>query len=295
MDTIEKIIALTSIQGIGARSIHHAYEFFGGLEQPSMEDLIRFVQMLQKTTIKNHVLEQALRKKDRVLDACAQSGIQPIGFDHPSYPKKFGRFDVRPPVLYARGQVGLMEHSETVGIIGTRKPSPEGRERAFRFGKRAGESGFVVISGLASGCDTYAHMGAMDTLGKTMAILPTGMDQIYPKINEELAWQILEHQGLLVSEYEPDERPEPYKFIARDRLQAIFSKKMLVVETDIVGGTMHTVNFAKEYDKDLGIVSYPNMEVNTRRGNRVLLIHPDYITRSVGNDGDLDRFLHEKR
>ncbi|QSX08812.1 DNA-protecting protein DprA [Alkalibacter rhizosphaerae] len=294
MDAVEKIIALGAIPGIGSRTIHHAYEFFGGLEQPSMEDLLRFVQMLQKSTVKKHVLEQALRKKDRILETCHRSNIRPVSFDQPNYPPKFGRLDVRPSILYVKGNEKLLANKESIGIIGTRKPSQEGRERAFRFAKRAGERGHTIISGLAAGCDTYAHMGSLDTTGRTMAIMPGGINRVYPAINEELAIRILDNQGLLVSEYEPDEKPEQYKFIARDRLQAIFSNRMLVVETDIVGGTMHTVNFAKDLDKPIAVVGYPNMDPNSRRGNRVLMIHPDYRIRCIENDGDLDRYLHEK-
>lgn len=295
MESMEKIMTLEAIQGIGRRAIHHAYEFFGGFEQASIDEILRFVQMLHKDTVQRYALDQAYRKKDRILEVCQKSGIKPISFDHPSYPNKFSRLDSRPSILYVKGDECLLSRRETIGIIGTRRPSREGRQKAFRFAGLAGGWGLTVISGLAAGCDSCAHLGSMETLGKTVAVLPGGINRIYPEENQGLAEKIVDYQGALVSEYEPNEMPEQYKFVARDRLQAVFSRKMLVVETDIVGGTMHTVNFVKDYGRDLGVVGYSNMEMNCRRGNRVLLVHPDYYAKCIENDGDMERFIHEKR
>lgn len=294
MESMEKIMTLGALQGVRTRAIRHAYEFFGGFEQASMEEILRFVQMLQKDSVKRSELDQAYRRKDRILETCSKSGVSPIPFDHPSYPNKFSRLDPCPPILYLKGNESILACHVTVGIIGTRKPSLEGRQKALRFAGQAGEIGYTVISGLAAGCDSCAHLGSLGTAGKTLAVLPGGINRVFPKENEALAEQIIENHGALVSEYEPDERPEQYKFIARDRLQAVFSNKMLVVETDIVGGTMHTVNFAKNYGKDLGVVGFSNMDMNCRRGNRVLLVHPDYPTKCIENDRDMERFLNEK-
>lgn len=294
MNHREKIVTLSALPGVGARMIYHAFEFFGGFQQPSLEDLLHFIQILQKDPVKKQDLEHALRKKDRIMDLCEHHGIQPICMGEEAYPKRFGPLELRPAVLYVRGEERLLTADESVAVIGTRKPSQEGRERAYRFAQRAGEGGMLVVSGLAVGCDTYAHLGALESVGKTMALLPSGLLSLYPPSNEDLAASIVQKGGALVSEYDPDEKPQPYKFVARDRLQVLLSRKVLVVETDIVGGTMHTVNFAKEHGREIGVVGYPNMDGNTRRGNRILMVHPDYRTRSIENDGDLDRYLHEK-
>lgn len=294
MNHREKIVTLSALPGVGARMIYHAFEFFGGFQQPSLEDLLHFIQILQKAPVKKQDLEHALRRKDRIMELCEIHGIQPVCMGEEAYPQRFGPLELRPAVLYVKGDERLLSAGESIAVIGTRKPSSEGRELAFRFARRAGDRGMLVVSGLAVGCDTCAHMGAMDSVGKTMAILPSGLLSLYPPSNEVLATSIVEKGGALVSEYDPDEKPQAYKFVSRDRLQVLLSRKVLVVETDIVGGTMHTVNFAKEQGREIGIVGYPNMEWNTRRGNRILMVHPDYRTRTIENDGDLDRYLHEK-
>jgi DNA processing protein len=106
------------------------------------------------------------------------------------------------------------------------------------------ERGFVIVSGLAKGCDTVAHRGCLDAHGKTVAILGGGIDYIYPKENRPLADEILNTGGCLLSEYKPGMKPQPSFFVERDRLQSGLSQAVIVIETDVKGGSMHTVGFA---------------------------------------------------
>jgi DNA processing protein len=115
-----------------------------------------------------------------------------------------------------------------------------------------------VVSGLAFGCDAAAHRGCLDQGGYTAAVLPSGLDEIYPPQNRDLAARIAE-TGCLLSEYPPGIRPARYRFVERDRLQSGLSDLVIVVESEIHGGAMHTAQFAR------------------RQGRRLLVFSPDRL------------------
>ena len=97
---------------------------------------------------------------------------------------------------------------------------------------------------MALGCDTYAHMSAIKNKGKTVAVMPCGLDIIYPLTNKDLFCDILKNKGCIVSEYAPGTKPYKHQFIERDRLESALSQALIVIETTMTGGSMHTVNFA---------------------------------------------------
>jgi DNA processing protein len=155
------------------------------------------------------------------------------------------------------------------------------------------ERGWCVVSGLAEGCDTEGHEGCLAAGGKTIAALAHGFGRIYPAKNKQLAERILESGGALITEYPPGTPPTRSSFIERDRLQSGLSLGIVVVETDIKGGTMHTVRHARDQGRGIAAISHPPEFVKEAKaqGNQQLI--KDLIARPLANRDDLFRFAQE--
>jgi DNA processing protein len=145
----------------------------------------------------------------------------------------------KPILLNYLGPLNRINPMPSIAIIGTRKPSPDGAIKAYELGAQYGEKGYNVVSGLALGCDTQAHLGCLDKNGVTTAVMGGGLDEIYPKSNRKLADRILEQGGLLVSEYFPGQITNAARLVQRDYIQAALSESVLIVETGIRGGSLH--------------------------------------------------------
>lgn len=157
-------------------------------------------------------------------------------------------------------------------IVGTRYPSDFGENAAHNIAKTLAGAGLVVVSGLALGCDAAAHWGALET-GKTVAVLAHGLSvPVYPPENTRLAEQIVEAGGALVCTYQDHVPPERFRFIQRDKVQAGLVGAVIVIETDVNGGTMHAARFAQKHGIPLLVVKHlQRFESDKSKGNDLLL------------------------
>ena len=165
------------------------------------------------------------------------------------YPTKLRRIPLPPPVLYVRGRIEDQDEL-SVAIVGTRQVSPYGREVAHELGRELARHGVTVVSGLALGVDAVAHQAAVDAGGRTIAVLGSGVDQIYPARNRRLALQVIE-QGALVSEYPLGTKPEASNFPPRNRIISGLSLAVVVVEAGKRSGALITAGFAAEQGRDV--------------------------------------------
>ena len=167
------------------------------------------------------------------------------------YPRHLRELKSAPEILYYVGDISACE-SVVIAVIGKR----DAEERYLRIARKVGEvlarEGCTVLNGLAVGCDTQALEGAVATNGKGIAVMPGGLDEIYPKSNKELAERIVKNGGCLISEYPNGTRPQKYMFLQRDRIQAMLSNKVFVIDSEKEGGTMHTAEYALKISKPLG-------------------------------------------
>lgn len=163
-----------------------------------------------------------------------------------TFPKLLKDIKQSPEKLYYTGDISIINSFPCVAIIGSRDASPHALDMAFNMGRIAAENGFAVVNGLAIGCDGRAFNGALSVGGKCVAVMPCGLDEVYPKSNKKLADEILENGGCMISEYPSGTKPQRYTFVQRDRLQSGISKGVIVIETTENGGTMHTVKFAEQ-------------------------------------------------
>jgi DNA processing protein len=154
-----------------------------------------------------------------------------------------------PKKLNACGDLDKLLKMPSLGIVGARKASSYGRSVTDSMAEEAAGAGICIVSGLALGVDSIAHKAALNAKGRTIAVLPSGLKQIYPASHREQARSIIEKDGVLVSEFEDDFRPRKESFIQRNRIIAALSDVLLVTEAAERSGSLHTANFALELGK----------------------------------------------
>jgi DNA processing protein len=142
----------------------------------------------------------------------------------------------------------------SVAIVGTRKPTPYGKEVTYKIAHDLAKRGVVIISGLALGVDAIAHKAALDAGGITIAVLANGLDTIYPASNKQLADSIISQGGAIISEYSPGTSPRDYQFLARNRIVSGLSDLVLVTEAASRSGTLATVAHALDQGREVCVV-----------------------------------------
>lgn len=169
------------------------------------------------------------------------------------YPRLLLETPSPPPMLYYRGEVNLQEnlgHKPLVGIVGTRQPSEYGIRWTRQISTALAKNGFTVVSGMAEGIDTVSHSAAMKAGGRTIAVLGTGVDVVYPHKNQDLYKQILT-SGIVVSEYPAKTPPDRTHFPRRNRIIAGLSRAILVMEAPIKSGALITATYANDFGRDV--------------------------------------------
>ena len=192
--------------------------------------------------------------------------------------------DTSPLILNYKGNLSSIKDRQSIAIIGTRHPTKEGEEAGMYYAKYFAEKGFNIVSGLALGCDTIAHKGALSVNGTTTAILAHGLQMISPKRNEFIAKEILEKGGLLLSEYLFGVPAYNTSFVERDRLQAGLAIATIVIQTGIKGGTMHAVRTTINNNKILAVVNYKEQSVKCNEnvaGNELLISRGTFSLRKA--------------
>lgn len=167
------------------------------------------------------------------------------------YPKALRDMKSAPDILYYVGDISVCENV-VIAVVGKRDATERYLQIAKMIGGILAKEGFTVLNGLAIGVDAYVSEGAVEAKGKVVAVMPGGLDEVYPKLNQKLAERIVENGGCLISEYPNGTRPQKYTFVQRDRIQAMLSNKVFIVDAEKGGGTMHTADYATKYSKPLG-------------------------------------------
>ena len=172
--------------------------------------------------------------------------------------------------IYAMGNLDLLKREHMVAIIGSRKATRTGNSKAYDLGISYAKKGYVVVSGLALGCDASAHRGCMAADGGTIAIVATGLNLVHPRENIPLQEEILRKGGLILSEQPLGVKANPTRLVSRNRLQAALSEEVIVAECPKHSGTMHTVRFALKYGKKVKAARLPyDKEENS--GNKYII------------------------
>jgi DNA processing protein len=205
-------------------------------------------------------------KAGRIDTICRMRSIKWVSWTGSEYPPLLREMYDPPAVIFYRGILPNPE-KPLLGMVGTRKPSPQASEQAYKIAGNIGRAGVSVISGLAIGIDAASHRGNLVGNAPGYAVLGSGIDEIYPSSNRPLAKRILDSGGALISEYPPGVLPSKWTFPARNRIIAGLSRSVLVVEAPQKSGALITAAFALEQGKDLFVASSGVQEgVFDRRG-----------------------------
>ena len=196
-------------------------------------------------------------------------GARVITYNDDEYPALLREIYDPPYLLYAKGLPFKSDTAPVVAVVGTRRPSSYGRLMAEAISRDLAYMGVVVSSGMARGCDTEAHRGALKAGGFTVAVLGTGIDVVYPKENKGLAEEIAA-SGLLLSEYPISTSPQSYNFPRRNRIISGISSGVLVVEAPLRSGALMTARLALEQNREVFGVPGPANSPNSRGVNRIL-------------------------
>lgn len=180
----------------------------------------------------------------------SQPSLHCLTYDSPLYPRLLREIPRPPPLLYVRGDPTCLSLPQ-LAIVGSRNPSGGGSENAERFAHYLAERGFAITSGLALGIDAAAHRGALRAGGKTIAVMGTGIDLIYPSRHRQLAQEVVESGGALVSEFPLGTSSHASNFPQRNRIISGLSGGTLVVEAALQSGSLITASYALQHDREV--------------------------------------------
>lgn len=172
------------------------------------------------------------------------------------YPRLLLEIPTPPSILYYRGQTNLEENQGLtfcIGIVGTRYPTEYGKRWTRKISTLLAKHGFTIVSGMAAGIDTEAHRACLEVGGRTIAVLGTGLDLVYPASNQQL-YQQIQQQGLIVSEYPARTKPERGNFPARNRIIAGLCRAVIIIEAPIKSGALITANFTNDFGRDVYVL-----------------------------------------
>lgn len=298
----EHIVKLMQLKGLGRSSLRRLLDIKFNRQIINDKDLTDFLNFAYHDklipNLQNYSssdITAAFRKGNEILELSEKLGISIIPNNHTDFPQLLNLIDDPPVILNFLGEYKSLNKIHGVAVIGTREPSAEGVQSGQFFGELLSKNGFNVVSGLAIGCDTAAHSGAVKASGFTTAIMAHGLHTIYPKENKSLAEEILYNGGVIMSEYCAGTNPLPSFFVERDRLQAGLSLATLVIQSGIKGETMHAVNAALLNYRLLAAVKYKvNIDSDKRTGNDLLISDYKAFPLTSRNASEFLRLLKSK-
>ena len=247
----EQLLNLSAIPGIGSTRIRALIAHFKsteGIFRASIKELTSIDGFEYKTAkaIKDYSNFKFGENQQKRAD---QDGAEIVHFWDERYPENLRKIYDPPAILFMKGNI-LKQDKYAISIVGTRMPSSYGKVVAEKIGRELAKKGIVIVSGLARGVDTIGHWAAIRSGGRTLAVLGSGLDQIYPSENKKLAEAIFQ-QGALVSEFPLGTKPDAVNFPRRNRIIAGLSLGTIVIEAGLKSGALLTANYALEQNREI--------------------------------------------
>ena len=244
-------LALALTTGLGPTRIKKLIEHYGTAERVFQASLTELEATgMRAVSAQSIATGKSLELAQQECANAAETGARIISLSDPEYPLRLKEIYDPPIVLFVKGSVEVLAQPG-IAMVGTRHPTPYGSGMAERLSTDLAARGLVIISGLARGIDTSSHRGAVAAKGKTVAVLGTGIDVMYPKENSRLAEQIVVLGGALISEFPVGTHPAPQNFPIRNRIISGMSAGVLVVEAAEYSGTRITSRLALEQNRDV--------------------------------------------
>lgn len=278
---------------IGSRRLMRLVQAFG----TAVEAWQASESALQSAGLERRPLEQLLHARKQLnaeveWEKVQRAGARVITLRDDEYPPSLRSLGDAPPVLYIKGTL-LPDDQRAIGIVGTRKATPYGRDIAAQFSKVLASHRVAVISGLAHGIDAAAHRGALEGHGRTIAVLGNGIDTVYPPDHRELA-KAITGQGALITEFPIGAKPEARHFPRRNRLISGLALGILVVEAPLQSGALITADFAIEQGREVFAVP-GSIHSHASSGTNRLIQEGAKLVTSVEDILEELNIAHEKR
>lgn len=271
MERLEKANAcfLHTINGLGNRSLWNIKNRFRSFANFITADN----RELYSAGLAHETISEFMERRNKInplncLDDLERRGIQAVCFEDDDYPELLKSIHNPPYIIYYSGAIHI-NRQFCLAMVGARRATVYGKKIAQRFSRELASQGIVVVSGMARGIDTEAHLGALDAGGYTIAVLGSGLDQIYPRENAKLYESIISH-GLVLSEFPLHTPPEPGNFPMRNRLISGLSYGVVVVEAKIKSGALITADFALDQGRDVFAVPGPVDSLNSEGANNLI-------------------------
>lgn len=249
-DTRRYWIGFNLVKGIGAARLRLLLEHYGGIEAAWHAP----ADSLYATGLSPKLVENLLQVRkevslDRIWERLESAGVHVLTWEDEDYPKRLLEIDQPPPVLYVRGEM-RPDDDWAVAVVGTRRITAYGRQITERVAGFLANNGITVISGLARGVDAAAHKAALDTGGRTLAVLGSGVDRIYPPEHRKLAEAVMQN-GALLSDYPLGTPPDSMNFPPRNRIISGLAQAVVVVEAGERSGALITARFAADQGREV--------------------------------------------
>ena len=240
------LLGLLNLDGIGSKKALKLVEHFSTHERLSAATDVEIQQIIGKNSVD---FGKLLRSEESQPD-----DVKILTYFDPLYPSGLRDLSDAPLLLW---YTGIIPTNKSLALVGTRNADEWGRSTTRLLAKMCGEHGITVVSGLALGIDTEAHLGCLESNTPTVAILACDVRFPSPKSNTELAVEILDKGGCLIAEVPPGSKTESFALVARNRLQAAWGQGLVVTQCGIPSGTLHTVRFALELGRKLIVLTPP--------------------------------------
>ncbi len=269
MDDKKYWIGFNLIKGIGAVRMQALIQHFGDLELAWKAAPAELAEAgLGLKLIERIVQARENVDLDKVWKKIEAQDIHILTWEDESYPQRLKEIDQPPPVLYIRGEY-LQDDLFAVAIVGTRRVTAYGRQITEEISAFLAANGITVISGLARGVDAIAHQTALQAGGRTIAVLGSGVDKIYPPEHRRLAEQMME-RGAIMSDYAPGTPPDASNFPPRNRIISGLSLAVVVIEAGETSGALITAEFAAEQGREIFAVPGSILAPQSKGTNKLI-------------------------
>ena len=243
-------VAFSLIPGVGRARFQLLERHFGSLEEAWRAPASALLAAgLDRRTVTAIVQRRERLSPQGEMERLSRLGVRALTWHDDAYPPLLREIYELPPVLYVRGELEERDRV-AVAVVGTRRPTPYGRQAAEELSWALARAGVTIVSGLARGIDAIAHRSALEAGGRTIAVMACGLDMVYPPEHARLARQVME-RGALVSDYPLGTAPRADYFPRRNRIMAGLSLGVLVVEGDMTSGALNTARWAVEQDREV--------------------------------------------
>jgi DNA processing protein len=249
-EQIKYWVGFNKVPGIGPMRLKRMLESFGDIESAwhASKDELRTLGLGQKTIDDFLRIRTGLNLEEEI-DRIHAGGYKLVSWDSDGYPVRLKEIDSPPPILYVWGDLDPNDRW-AVAIVGTRRMSPYGEAVTKELSSALAMNGITIVSGMARGVDGVAHQTALDNGGRTLAVLGSGLDHLYPPEHRRLAKQISEH-GAVLTDYPLGTRPEARNFPPRNRIISGLALVVVIIEAGEGSGALITANFAADQGREV--------------------------------------------